>query len=227
MKKVLSRIATLTLAVFVAFGLIIAPATASVHADMFEGSYVKYAKKITLYANPKSDSYYTIKMGKRLKGADSVKVKTSKKKVLAPEYYEGDTDLLVNAKKAGKAKLTITVKKGGKTETYKINVTVEKGKNPFKSFKIGKKNLTSEFKNSAFCNYKVKSSSKQKISIKLQSGMKIKKMLFHYYDPKADSDANKTIKNNSSIKLRGDAAIILNIYDKKSKVTFTYMVYTY
>ena len=217
MKKAFSRLLSVCLAIMVAFGLMIVPAAEPVHADGFVSGSVKYAKNITMYKMSDYENVYTIKMGSKLKGAKSVKIKSSKKSVFEPfGYYDGDKDIMGNAKKAGKATLTVKVKKGGKTKTYKIKVKVEKGSSPFKSFKVGKKNITSKYKNEQYADVKVANNSKQKIAIKLKSGKKIKSMKY----------TTKSIKNNSTIKVKKeDPNLYISIYDKKSKITFYYYLY--
>ncbi len=227
MKKVLSKVLSLCIAVMVAFGLIIVPAAAPAHADGFVSGSIKYRKSMTLYSGSEYGNVYLIKMGSKLKGAKSVKIKSSNKKVLEPfGYYKGDKDLMANAKKSGKADLTVKVKKGGKTKTYKIKVKVEKSGNPFKSFKVGKKNITSQFKSEQIADCRVKNNSKQKISIKPKSGMKIKKIQFSTYDFETDKSIRKNIKNNSTVKVKKDETnIYVELYEKKSKITYCYYVF--
>lgn len=227
MKKVLSRLLSMSLAVMVAFGLMIVPSAVPVHADGFVCGSVKYAKKITLYAIEQDVNVYELKMGTKLKNAKSVKVTSSKKKVLEPfGYYKGEKNLYINARKAGSATLTVKVKKSSGTKTYKVDVKVKKGSVPFKSFKVGKKNITSKYKHTQYAEVKVANNSKQKISIKVKNGCKVKSIKCNVWNEKTEKHNTKTINNNSTIKVKKENTdLYISIYDKDSKITFSYYLY--
>jgi len=228
MKKVYSRLLSFGLAVLVAFGMLIVPASEPVHADAgYYWGTVKYAKNITLYKISDYPDLYTINMGKKFKGASSVKIKSSKKSVLEDYgWSKGETEFYVQANKTGKSTLSIKVKKSGKTKTYKIKVKVVKGSNPFKSFKIGKKKVTSKFKKSPYVELNLAKNKKYKLAIKLKSGMKLKKIKSSVWNEETEKTVNKTLKNNKSFKLtKDDTTLEIRVYDKKSKITFTYWLY--
>ena len=197
-----------------------------VHADGFVSGFTKYSKKMTMYTGSKYGNVYSINMGKKTKGAKKVTVKSSNKKVLEPFHFgKPSNDVMASAKKPGKATLTIKVKKGNKTKTYKIKVKVKKRVNPFKSFKVGKIKATSKFKRDQLVDVNVANNSKKKISIKLKSGYKLKKIVCTTWNPDNGEGKEKTIKNNSTITAKEDLTnLYIRIYDSKTKTTFAYYV---
>lgn len=226
MKKVLSRVMSICLAFMVAFSMMIVPSVVAVHADGAVLTEAKYAKTVKYYVGAEYGEMVTLNMGSRLKGAKSVKITSSNKSVVKPfSYQKGDGNrIFLQLKKKGSAKLTITVKKSGKTTKYKATVKTLKYSNPFKSFKVGSKSVTSKFKKTMIAYYKNKLNSKQKISIKVKSGKKIKKIEYNAYNFETEETIEKTLKNNSSVKLIKDnqdwaESIWVTVYDSKTKTT--------
>lgn len=232
MKKVLSRVMSVCLALMVAFSMVIVPSVVAVHADGAVLSEAKYAKTVKYYVGAEYGELVMLNMGSKLKGAKSVKITSSKKSVVKPfSYQKGDGNyIILNLKKKGTAKLTITVKKSGKTAKYKTTVKVLKYSNPFQSFKIGQKSVTTKFKKTMVADYNNKINEKQKISIKVKSGKKIKKITYCALNFETEEEINKTIKNNSSVKLIKDnetwmESITVTVYDSKTKTTSWFSLY--
>ena len=232
MKKVLSRLLAVSLSFMVAFGLLIVPATESANADGAVLSVAKYAKTVKYHTGATYSDVVVLDMGSKLKGAKSVKVTSSKKSVVKPFSYDKSWGggLLLNIKKKGTAKLTIKVRKGSKTKKYKVKVKVVKYKNPFKTFKVGKKNFASKFKKSMIADYHNSLGSKQKVSVKLSGGKKLRKITYYAFNYESDKEITKNIKNNSTIKLIKDTQnttewLTVVDYDTKTKTTSSYILY--
>lgn len=224
MKQAIQRIASLMIAVMVAFGLLIVPAVTPAYAWLPNGS-IEYAEKMTLYVDKDgSECWYTVEMGSKLKGADKITVKSTKPKVAKPEQYDDVFNII--AKKPGKTTITAKVKKNGATKTYKIKVTVKKlsYSSPFKSFKIGKKKLGAQFKQMGVAYYPVKRSTKQKISISLKKGYELKKIVIRKF--KKDDILVKNIKNNGEVKIKNGEPIEVYVYDKNNNITYQYNIDT-
>ncbi len=226
-KKILAVV--LSVCVAVAFTLTIQTSPASaVETD----HVVNLSKKITVfyYGTGVSDwNYYELDMGSRIYGADDFTMKSSDKTVVKP----GSDDTAFIAKKAGTAKLTISIKKGKKTKRYKSTVKVVKYQNPAKKFKIGKKSYTAKLKKPAFKDFwaemKVKKG-KAKISIKPKKDWKVKKIRYWWEQFDADGDlvkrSDKKVKNNSKITIyKGenyDSGLIITMTNKKLKLSQQY-----
>ena len=117
-------------------------------------------------------------------------------------FKEKDGDMVWvkgKIKKCGSA--TISYKSNGKTE--KMKICVFKYSNPFKSFKIGKKDYSAFFKKASFYN-NVAAKTSGKLSIKLKKGWKISRVYF------SSDGANtfKQIKNGAKVTMPGGKGII-------------------
>lgn len=185
-----------------------------VRADTFMTA--KYKKNVTV---AKLNYPYILDMGNKLKGVKKVTVKSSKKSVVEP--MKDDKNVFFWTKKTGTAKLTIKVKKAKKTYTYTTKVKVVKYANPAKTIKLGSKNLTSKFKKELFyLTYKTKAT-KQKLSIKLKKGWKVKTIKQQYFSEKKQTFIQKKIKNNSYIKYTNNVGnrVYMNLYNSKTNQT--------
>lgn len=92
----------------------------------------------------------------------------------------------------------ISFKYGGKKYTSTVYVTDYE--NPFKSIKVGKKDLTKKFDKSNEYVYKQKHNMSGKLKIKLKKDWKVKSMYLGYPDDKG----GQVVKNNKNISLRTD-----------------------
>ena len=224
-KNHISRITSLCLAFIVAVGMIIIPSTIDVSADSGPSGTFKYAKKVTVMAET-DGTMYGAKMGSRLKGAKSVSITSSNSKVVEAREYDKYTKdrIWFTAKKPGSATLTVKAEKSSGTKTYKIKVKVIKYSNPFKSFKIGKKNITSKFKRTEAVNYRNKQTGSQRITVKMKPDWKIKRIEFYTNNEETDDAVAKTIKSGKKVNLHGDSdkyheSFVIYIYNTKTKVT--------
>jgi len=231
MKKVISKVLSVALAFMVAFGLVIVPSVSPVHADGACFVTAKYAKNVKYYYGAKYCQYVILDMGSRLNGAKNVKVTSSKKSVVKTfKYYKDSKGMILLKVKKGTARVTIKCKKNGKNKTYKSKIKVVKYKNPFKGIYVGDKNCASKFNKRMLATYKNTLSTEQKISIKMKSGQKIKNIHYDAINMENSKIISKTIKNNSSIKLKGnsevwDESITVTVYDKKKKTTSYFYLY--
>jgi cell division protein YceG involved in septum cleavage len=118
----------------------------------------------------------------------------------------------------------------GKTTSYS---------NPFKTLKIGSKDLASKFKKSRYANHTPKAES-EKITVKLKSGWKLKSITHTYYvrDENEDIDGDAaeayetwtektdTIKNKGTIKYQEEeGTLVIKVYNKKIKKHKTFQIY--
>ena len=137
-------------------------------------------------------------------------LKSSNPKVATVSKLKHDKNSIIIApKKAGKAK--ITFKYAGKKFTS--TVIVVEHENPFKSIKIGKKNITKYFNVSDhYAMNKQTKALKGKINIKLNKDWKIE-----YINIRDKQYNTKKVKNKSNVKLESDSTLVIRVRNKKTK----------
>lgn len=117
-------------------------------------------------------SEYTLKiqLPKKLKRKQvkMSKSKSSNEAIMSIPYgnYDSKTGVYTvsgSAFKSGKAKISFNLKVKNKTYKYSRTITVKKYANPFKSFKLGKKDFASKFKKATYAPYILKGSKTVKI----------------------------------------------------------------
>lgn len=120
----------------------------------------------------------------------------------------------------GKAILKWDVYKGKKhLATMKLKVRLIKCENPFKYFKVGKKNYVKEFSKSSQPNVAIFKTVKGKVKVKVKSDWKIKKIRFSASNKDSWSGAT-TIKNNKKITCNHKHnEVEVYAYNKKTKKT--------
>ena len=218
-KKILSMI----LSVAVVFSFLVIPMTTEVNADLF--GKVKYKKNIELTSLDLDDVFmYELDMGKLAKSSDKLSLKSSDTSVVWVESNEP----YFGIKKIGKAKITIKNKTTKKKYTCTVTVI---NKNPFKSLKVGKKELKKQFNIGASGQFNI-SASKWKISITPKKGWKLKKIKYCTYKrggSKIEKQTlkKKTVKNNSKITFKKDEEtwgeyFLITMYDKKEKKSYEF-----
>ena len=202
MKKTASRVFALMMVFMVAVSMMIMPVPQKTLAG--SGEIVKYKKSIGAL----TDSVWQINMGKKLKGATKVTVKSSNKKI-AKQAFKWDKDsgkylFIMTGSKKGTAKLTIkvTTKKG--TSKYKCTIKTYKYKNPLKALKIGKKNIASKYKKQLYYETGELSKGSHKISVTPASGWKVRKIVYSCYDFEKDKANDTKIKNGGSVKIKAN-----------------------
>lgn len=121
----------------------------------------------------------------------------------------GNICLQVTPKKTGNAILTFGVKYGNKTAKLSYKIKVVKYKNPLAKFTIGGKNYASRFKTD-FCAHINLKASKQKISVKPDSGWKLLELQIY------KGTNRTTVKNNSKVTLKKGSTIYIAMQHTKS-----------
>ena len=215
-KKLLNGITVpvMVLALLVSMMAIGQPAKANSAAD---AQRVNYGKKATIYRS--SPDYALINMGKKGMNAKSMTIRSSNKKVVAPNrgfavYKEGKKKYpVIKVKKPGKAVLTIKVKKKGKVRKYKCRVTVRNYKSPVRSVKLEGKDLTGQLRKEAYASHK-RIGEKGRISIKTKKGWTIRKIVHHYCNSDG-VERSKRVKNNAILKLKDGDYFNVLLYNKK------------
>lgn len=185
------------------------------------------AATASVYINPYSDTVVTYKPGDGVtknwsvisivgcsKKSEIKNLKSSNKNMKAEKrdgyvvVYFGD--------KAQKTTITCTVK-GVKLKT---TLTVKKYTNPAKSFKIGKTNLTSQFKNTNSVKKNGKTYKNQALNVQLKSGWKINYVVV-YNDGKSKHYSNvNSSKFSKKITLKGSTSYVhVQCVNAKTKIT--------
>lgn len=160
--------------------------------------------------------YSTIKIMGCTKASEIKNLKSSNKNMKAKA---GDGYVIVYyGDKAQKTTITCTVK-GVKLKT---TLTVKKYTNPAKSVKIGKTNLTADFKKTNICRTAKKTYKNQKLDIKLKSGWKIRAVsVYSEGKLKNYSNINRT-EFSKKVTIRGNYSYIyIQCVNEKTKITET------
>lgn len=219
------KLTALLLSLLVAFTIILIPQIPETRAD---GSTV--LQDMIKFKNGKTynliNEIYDVDMGSMLDNATKVRVTSTNKSVvdlLEDSEYNFEYGLVsLETKKKGSATVRIKVTKKSGTKTYKIKVKVTKYANPFKSIKIGRTSVTKRFKKSPYAPANAGTGSK-KVAIKMADGWTIKKISLRTFDYAKSKTTNKTIKNNSTIKIKKgedwSQELFITVYNKKTKTT--------
>lgn len=140
-------------------------------------------------------------------------VKSSNKKVISVSISEDRSEVIQRVRKPGRANLVIKAK--SKNRTYKIKQTlvVRKYKNPVKTFKVGKKDYASVFKNRMVHSIKGKAAIKGKLSIVPQKGWEISEIVLDNFK----NQVYRSIRNNRNINLkRGQNSLSVCFQNKQT-----------
>lgn len=177
----LRKITSMLLAFMLVFTCMIIPATSIVNADspMIHTKY-KTSATVTRISTVSYD-YIWLDMGKKIYNAKSVKVKSDNNSVVSFDSENHGKDygtIYLLAKKSGTANLTIKIKKSSGTNTYKMKIKVVAYENPFKSFKIGTKNIKKKYNKSNWYDMEI-AKAKVKINITPKAGWTIKKIKYN------------------------------------------------
>lgn len=175
--------------------------------------------------NQKNGYYYSIDILNLKEDAVVTKVKSSKTKVFEVEYAKGNSYIKIKPKKTGKAVVSCTIKQNGKTYKLKKTITVCKG-TPFKSIQVNKKQV---YKNGHNLVHFHTPKKKIKVSFKLESGWKIKRMYYNYHNYKGKLiTKNYKMKNGDTIKIgKGShTSVKIDVVNSKGQV-FRYLVMLY
>lgn len=203
-------------------------------AGVFAPTDEAQAASKSVYINPFSDTVVTYKPGDGISSNWSVisivgctkkseikNLKSSNKNMKAEKrdgyvvVYYGD--------KAQKTTITCTVK-GVKLKT---TLTVKKYVNPAKSFKIGKINLTSQFKTTNIAKKAGKDYKNQTLSVQLKSGWKIGYVTVRNNGQSKQYNNVNSSKFSKKITLKGtDSYVIVQCINAKTKVT-EYLHFSY
>ncbi len=208
-------------AVIIACALLIATQTA--YADGANGE-IKYGKKMTV-----SNKVYsaTINLGSKDNGAKDITIKSSKKKVAGPSYYDKSQNyLMLMINKKGTTKLTFKVKKKSGTKTYKGTLKVIAYKNPVKKLTLGGKNITKKFKNDTYYAFQPSDKAKEKIVVKAAKGWKVKKITHSYMNNSFTKFYQKKVKNGGTVKwAKNDSdTVTVTMYNKSRNQTELLMI---
>ena len=187
---------------------------------------IKYSKKATVTCGGVkgvSSRAYVLDMGSKWNKKQEIILESSKPSVAEIEK-QGDPKypyISVIAKKAGTAKLTISVLESGKKKTYKMTVTVKKYSSPVKKYRIGSKNYAKKFKKWIQSQNTVFPKKKAKVSISAAKGWKLKSIIVYGSKKGQEDYVHKVIKNNSSFdfnKFSETDMITALFINKKTKV---------
>lgn len=170
--------------------------------------------EMTIDYNPLEPGKCWNVLQEELKKTDKVtSLKSSNSKVarISKFYYGKQMYIMVEPRKAGKATVSFKLKRGNKTYSYKIKVTVYNYQSPCKTFKIGQKSYTSSFKqlDTVYINKKVSG----KLNIKPVAGWEISTIdVFN----SADGGNNKMLKPTSKVTVGKNRVLQVMFYQKKT-----------
>ena len=191
MKHLVKKLSTLFIVTVLAVTMLL-PATAN--AATKSASEIPYAENIILSCGA-GYSTTSIRYPEKIK-----KITSSDNDILDLKYFDGGYwggNLFTFSYIAAKGTVVLTAK-GKSGKQYITNLTINKYVNPVKKFKIGSKNLASQFKKSGDGYAKIKKTQKQKISIKTKKGWKVSSIT--YDDSRLKKP--KKVKNNKSITIK-------------------------
>ena len=219
MKHLTKKLSTLFIVAVLAVTMLL-PATANAAEQN-----LKYSANLTLT----TEGSYNIIFPEKIKKATSSNPKVfnliNYEDGYADDFENPKAFVINNLRKPGQTIVTFTGKSG---KVYTMNLTVVKYKNPVKKFKIGSKNVASQFKKKNFGWHSIKRTQKQKISIKAKKGWKIVEMDYSDYNL---NKPVKKIKNNKYVTLkyysssRNDMSASTIIHVKlKNKVTGAFSI---
>ena len=191
MKHLVKKLSTLFIVAVLAVTMLL-PTTAN--AATKSASEIPYAENIILSCGT-GYSTTSIRYPEKIK-----KITSSNNDILDLKYFDGgywSGNLFTFSYIAAKGTVVLTAK-GKSGKQYITNLTINKYVNPVKKFKIGSKNLASQFKKSSDGYAKIKKTQKQKISIKTKKGWKVSSIT--YDDSRIKKP--KKVKNNKSITIK-------------------------
>lgn len=211
MKKSISRVLSLMLAVFVAFGMIcVSTGEAKAASGPLKLDKQTFWAKDEAWGSapvvPVNDDDWEL-----IDSAKLVSVKSSKPAVL--KAVKDGTNLYgyyLMPKKVGKSKITIKYKVNGKTYTMSRTYTVKKYPNPYESIKVNGKSVKIS-SNKFFYDVTGYSKSSCKIKITPKSGWKVVNAYASFYNPKTEKDKFKNLK--ASVVTKGTAIKIPSGYE--------------
>ncbi len=194
---------------------------AATKAPKFENS------KISVFlVNPDHSYFYSLDIKNLASDAKVTKVKSGNKKVLTVEYTDGKDYIKINPVKTGKAVVSCTIKQNGKTYKIKKTVKVFKG-NPYKNVKINGKQVYTN--GHSFVDYH-SSKKNVKVSFKLNSGWKLKRMYYNYHNFNGKLiTKNYNIKNGDKVKINHNGShtsIKIDAVNKNGEI-FRYLICVY
>lgn len=180
------------------------------------------------YQKGMADKSYNERLGiainNLVSNAKITSVKSSNPKVLTAKYSpkKYKKGILVTFKNFGTSKVTFKVKQNGKTYTLSCRYTFKKIPTPFKSLKVGGKQIASRFTGRSFYSYDTGKTS-VKISYRAKSNVQIAKIT--YYNTKTGKEIK--VKNNSRLNIPSNG-ISLTIsyrykYGKYTKGAYDYV----
>ncbi|MFR2368125.1 MAG: hypothetical protein ACLS8T_10595, partial [Anaerobutyricum sp.] len=171
MKHLVKKLSTLFIVAVLAVTMLL-PTTAN--AATKSASEIPYAENIILSCGT-GYSTTSIRYPEKIK-----KITSSNNDILDLKYFDGgywSGNLFTFSYIAAKGTVVLTAK-GKSGKQYITNLTINKYVNPVKKFKIGSKNLASQFKKSGDGYAKIKKTQKQKISIKTKKGWKVSSITY-------------------------------------------------
>ena len=171
MKHLVKKLSTLFIVAVLAVTMLL-PATAN--AATKSASEIPYAENIILSCGA-GYSTTSIRYPEKIK-----KITSSDNDILDLKYFDGgywSGNLFTFSYIAAKGTVVLTAK-GKSGKQYITNLTINKYVNPVKKFKIGSKNLASQFRKSGDGYAKIKKTQKQKISIKTKKGWKVSSITY-------------------------------------------------
>ena len=188
---------------------------------------VEFGEEWTLYrtGNQLMDTNY-LTFTSLPKKAKVTRVVSSKPKVaeaFAYTWSDGEQSVGIRIKKTGTVNLKIRVKVGKKTYNLKSTVTIQKHKNLFSSFQIGKTNLKSLYKKAEYADVELPKG-KKKVRIKLAKGWKLDSITYE------QGKKVKTLKNGKTLnfdKLKDGARMDITVYQEKTGRVRSFQVYFY
>lgn len=146
------------------------------------------------------------------------------------DLYQNNQGIYCRTLKTGKCTVSCKVKQGGKTYKLSMTVTVKKA-NPFSYVKIDGKNVY-QGGTSKLCGHYTTSKSSVKVSYKLKSGWKLKKMYSNYHYKDASTGMytmtkDKTVKNGGKVSLKKEyTSVKIDVQNSKGEV-YCYLITLY
>ncbi len=198
------------LALLMAVTLFVINPVSVVAADDAPGFYDKYSS--SWYTGEKNSTWCAIK---NIQKTDKVtSVKSSNPKVVAAKkitFNEGVPGIQITPKKVGSSKVTIKIKRNGKTYTSTRTDYVLKYTNPFKSVKVGNKEYVKSFDKTHSPNIAFRGS--KKVSVKTKSDWKVRSIwTYNNKDGKI-----KSYKNNKTVNTKNTTQLSIELQNTKNK----------
>ncbi len=195
--------------------------------DVDAAAKPKFEKpKIDVFlVNSGSTYFYSIHILNLADDASVTNVKSSKPSVFTVKYDYGSDYIQIVPVSKGKAVVSCTVKQNGKTYNLKKTIKVCKG-NAFKNVKINGKQVYAAGDNLINL-YTPKKN--VKVSFKLKSGWKLKRMFYNYHNYKGKlMTKNYKMNNGDKVKIgKGShTSVKIDVVNKQGEV-FRYLICMY